>query len=106
MAKKTIQSDNTSSPAAAAPERRRTARAATRTKSPEAATGEPGNIPTPMLAQETANERPRSGEGDGPTPTPEQIAEAAYLRYLERGGQHGFDFDDWVEAERTLRGRR
>jgi hypothetical protein len=38
-----------------------------------------------------------------PQPTYEQIAEAAYHRYLERGGQHGQDFDDWVEAERTLR---
>lgn len=39
-------------------------------------------------------------------PTPEEIAEAAYQRYLSRGGQHGADFDDWVEAERELRSRR
>jgi hypothetical protein len=41
----------------------------------------------------------------GRTPTSEEIAEAAYRRYLERGGEHGRDFDDWVEAERSLRGR-
>ena len=39
----------------------------------------------------------------GRTPSYEEIAEAAYRRYLERGGEHGRDFDDWVEAERTLR---
>lgn len=36
-------------------------------------------------------------------PTYEQIAEAAYHRYLQRGGQDGQDFDDWVEAERSLK---
>jgi hypothetical protein len=39
-------------------------------------------------------------------PSYEEIAEAAYLRYLQRGGNHGRDFDDWVEAERELRARR
>jgi len=37
------------------------------------------------------------------TPTYEQIAEAAYHRYLNRGGTDGQDFDDWVEAERSLK---
>ena len=35
-----------------------------------------------------------------------EIAEAAYHRYLRRGGQTGRDFEDWVEAERELRERR
>jgi hypothetical protein len=38
-------------------------------------------------------------------PTYDEIAEAAYQRYLQRGGGHGQDFDDWVEAERSLRSR-
>ena len=38
-------------------------------------------------------------------PTYDEIAEAAYHRYLQRGGHHGQDFDDWVEAERTLKRR-
>jgi len=38
-------------------------------------------------------------------PTYEQIAEAAYLRYLRRGGGDGRDFDDWVEAEQELKSR-
>jgi len=40
------------------------------------------------------------------TPSYDEIAEAAYLRYLRRGGGDGQDFDDWVEAERELRSRR
>ena len=39
-------------------------------------------------------------------PTYDEIAEAAYHRYLDRGGHHGQDLDDWVEAERSLRSRR
>jgi hypothetical protein len=36
-------------------------------------------------------------------PTHDEIAEAAYHRYLNRGGGHGRDFDDWLEAEQELR---
>jgi hypothetical protein len=39
-------------------------------------------------------------------PTYDEIAEAAYQRYLQRGGADGRDFDDWVEAERELKSRR
>ena len=39
-------------------------------------------------------------------PTFEEIAEAAYHRYLKRGGDQGKDFEDWLEAERDLRERR
>lgn len=42
-----------------------------------------------------------NGERRG-TPTHDEIAEAAYRRYLSRGGGHGQDFDDWLEAEREL----
>lgn len=37
------------------------------------------------------------------SPTHDEIAEAAYRRYLSRGGEHGRDFDDWLQAERELR---
>ena len=52
-----------------------------------------------------------SAPGDGrpsrtDDPTYDEIAEAAYHRYLRRGGGDGQDFDDWVEAERELRTRR
>ncbi len=36
-------------------------------------------------------------------PTEEQIRIRAYERYLERGGGHGMDFEDWLEAKRELR---
>ena len=39
-------------------------------------------------------------------PTYTEIAEAAYQRYLQRGGVDGRDFDDWLEAERELKARR
>jgi hypothetical protein len=39
-------------------------------------------------------------------PTYDDIADAAYHRYLRRGGQDGADVDDWVEAERELRSLR
>ena len=39
-------------------------------------------------------------------PSFDEIAEAAYHRYLSRGGNHGQDWDDWLEAERELRSRK
>ena len=38
-------------------------------------------------------------------PNDEEIRMRAYQRYVERGGGHGMDFDDWVEAERELKKR-
>jgi hypothetical protein len=49
---------------------------------------------------------PPALEGAAPEPTQDDIAHEAYLRYLRRGGDHGRDFDDWVEAEKALRARR
>jgi hypothetical protein len=31
------------------------------------------------------------------------IAQRAYARFLERGGDHGRDLEDWLHAERELR---
>ena len=39
-------------------------------------------------------------------PTHEEIAAAAYERYLSRGAAHGQDCDDWLAAERDLSERR
>jgi hypothetical protein len=39
------------------------------------------------------------------SPTYDEIADAAYHRYLRRGGQDGADVDDWVAAEQELRFR-
>lgn len=106
MAKKNSRSDNSASSHAPAPERRRTVRATTRTAatSPDASTAEPDG--SPAVARDTANEMPAQVDDGTSAPTYEQIAEAAYQRYLQRGGQHGYDFDDWLDAERSLRSRR
>jgi hypothetical protein len=39
----------------------------------------------------------------GSEPSEEDIRLRAYHRYLERGGGHGMDFEDWLEAERELK---
>ena len=108
MAKKTFRSDNksTSLTNQPVPERRRTARATTRSTAttPAAITAEPDG--TPAVVRATASDMPGQGdESVTPSPTYEEIAEAAYHRYLQRGGQDGHDFDDWIDAERTLRTR-
>ena len=32
----------------------------------------------------------------------EDIAQRAYALFLARGGEHGHDLEDWLEAERSL----
>ena len=40
-----------------------------------------------------------------PAPDPrERIAARAYERYLQRGGGHGRETEDWLEAEREISG--
>jgi hypothetical protein len=41
----------------------------------------------------------------GHEPSHDEIAEAAYHRFLQRGGSDGDPFNDWLEAERELRQR-
>jgi hypothetical protein len=36
-------------------------------------------------------------------PSEGDIRARAYQRYLERGGSHGTDFEDWLAAERELK---
>jgi len=57
----------------------------------------------PTAAPESRSLAPSGNGGTGPTP--EEIAQAAYHRYLSRGAGDGRDFDDWLEAERELRER-
>ena len=39
-------------------------------------------------------------------PSEDDIRRRAYERYLERGGQHGMDFEDWLAAEQDLRSKK
>lgn len=64
------------------------------------------------------NNKPANGSSDSPKPprkakksnggaeafnNPDAIARRAYEIYQSRGGNHGADLDDWLEAERQLR---
>jgi spore germination cell wall hydrolase CwlJ-like protein len=55
------------------------------------------------IAAEAAAIYPDTIEGG---PTAEEIAAEAYAIYEARGGEHGRDQDDWLEAERRLQERR
>jgi hypothetical protein len=60
----------------------------------------PGNDRSePMESENTKSESMAS------EPSEEDIRLRAYHRYLERGGWHGAHFDDWIEAERELKGK-
>lgn len=46
----------------------------------------------------------KKGNGSGdPLNGPDAVARRAYEIYLSRGGNHGADLDDWLEAERQLK---
>jgi len=36
------------------------------------------------------------------SPAPEDVARRAYELFLSRGGEHGRDLEDWLEAERQV----
>jgi hypothetical protein len=50
---------------------------------------------------EAAMENPRQQATTHP-PIPEEIRERAFEIHIERGGVHGCDLDDWLQAEREL----
>jgi len=47
----------------------------------------------------SARSEPRTAEGH---PTREEIELRAHQIYVERGGAHGQDVNDWLQAEREL----
>jgi hypothetical protein len=62
---------------------------------------------TSRPSRSRAAEVARGGNGNtGNELSHNEIAEAAYKRYLNRGCVHGRDVDDWMEAERELRAQR
>ena len=92
MAKKTTSKQKTEiqaeAPAAAAPAKPRTrARAPKAASNKDVAADKAGTTSVSMASE----------------PSEEQIRLRAYHRYLERGGGHGMDFEDWLEAKRELR---
>ena len=85
MAKKKTSPDEVSAPPAAT--RRRGAKKTA------------GGASIPASASDA---RPGNGKSE---PTQAEIAEAAYFKHLNRGGNQGDEFRDWIEAERELRER-
>jgi hypothetical protein len=67
----------------------------TRTRKPTAA----GQDPQPAHEMDA---RPASGIASG-LPSQEAIAARAYALFLARGGAHGDDWADWLQAEAELR---
>ena len=58
-----------------------------------------------MIARAVAGPSPVSAS-NATGPSEADIRARAYQRYLERGGHHGTDFEDWLAAERELRARK
>jgi len=77
----------------------------------DAATATGSRTPKPRRSTATAGAQPSDTLGVQPDvignePTLDDIRRRAYERYLERGGGHGMDFEDWLAAERDLKSRK
>ena len=111
MAKKKTVGPETPAGKTTAATRRRAPSTTAKRKSavrPDPGIAEPGVTPPaePLDLGADLNAGAGSSDSAARDPTHDEIAEAAYQRYLERGGGHGLDFDDWLEAERRLRNKR
>jgi hypothetical protein len=54
------------------------------------------NTPSVIFRPEVAEEKGQNG------PSLAEIRQRAFEIHIERGGIHGCDLDDWVQAEREL----
>lgn len=52
----------------------------------------------------TATDRAPQPKAQAPAAMKSGVARRAYDLYLARGCEHGHDVDDWLQAERELRG--
>ena len=93
MAKRTTPRAQAEDTATAAPPKPRRSKASAGAPPPDTV----GVLPDAIAAQ--------SGV-EGREPTEDDIRRRAYERYLERGGGHGTDFEDWLAAEREIRSRK
>jgi hypothetical protein len=94
MAKRTSRSkaDDTNNAAPPAP-------------APEAPKARRGRASSTQPPKDASSDTTRS-DSMGSEPSEEAIRLRAYQRYLERGGGHGMEFEDWLHAERELKTRR
>lgn len=108
MAKKRSSATTPSTPTSdstAASRGRTTRRAAATTNAPAAIDGTA--VADLAAASRAAEMSALAGEpaSRGGAPSVDEIAVAAYHRYLQRGGQDGYALDDWIAAEHDLRQR-
>jgi hypothetical protein len=61
------------------------------------------DVPGQGIPSEAGDDAPLESMSMASEPSEEDIRMRAYNRYLERGGGHGMDFEDWLEAERELK---
>jgi hypothetical protein len=59
---------------------------------------------TPAMALEQASEE-QATNGNGNSATHEVIERRAYEIFIARGGEHGWDQEDWFRAEEEIRNR-
>src|SRR4051794_7377681 len=65
----------------------------------------PSTVITPAAdTAQTADTSPTADAGSQAVDPRERIAARAYERYLQRGGEHGRETEDWLEAEREISG--
>jgi hypothetical protein len=57
------------------------------------------NTPSIIVRSEVVQEKGQDG------PTLAEIRQRAFEIHIERGGIHGCDLDDWLQAERELQGK-
>ena len=60
--------------------------------------------PRPEPPQPAPPQSEPGAPGEPTSLSPDAIASRAYEIFVQRGGEHGRDLDDWVAAERELAG--
>ncbi len=79
-------------------------RTSTEPPKPRRSKAAPGAPPPDTLGMEPDTLGAQPGV-ERPEPTEDDIRRRAHERYLERGGHHGTDFEDWIRAEEELKSR-
>jgi hypothetical protein len=63
------------------------------------------NIANEKIPTQVESQTQRQGVPSLRRPSPEEIRRRAFEIHIERGGIHGCDLDDWLQAERELENR-
>jgi DUF2934 family protein len=58
------------------------------------------------IEKELSTLAPTSDEPTAPVPIKRQIQQRAYALYEQRGSADGHELDDWLQAEREIKGQR